>query len=52
MKLTVDTSKAPKPIGPYSQAVFASKILFISGQIPLNPETNQMENKDIQAETK
>jgi len=42
MKKIILTSKAPKPIGPYSQAVQANGILFISGQVPLDPETGQV----------
>ena len=36
-KKTVATDQAPKAIGPYSQAVWAGDLLFLSGQIPLNP---------------
>jgi 2-iminobutanoate/2-iminopropanoate deaminase len=39
---TVSTEKAPKAIGPYSQAVWAGKLLFLSGQIGLVPETGKM----------
>jgi 2-iminobutanoate/2-iminopropanoate deaminase len=47
----IQTEKAPKAIGPYSQAVDTGNMLFISGQIPINPATNTIvENKiDIQA---
>ena len=41
-KKVINTEKAPKAIGPYSQAIEANGMLFISGQIPLNPETLQM----------
>ncbi|OGQ05973.1 MAG: hypothetical protein A2W61_04355 [Deltaproteobacteria bacterium RIFCSPLOWO2_01_44_7] len=34
------TEKAPKPIGPYSQAILANGFLFLSGQIPIDPKTN------------
>ena len=37
----VNTIKAPKPVGPYSQAVKANGWLYISGQIPINPETGE-----------
>ena len=41
-KKVINTEKAPKAIGPYSQAIEANGMLFISGQIPLHPETLQM----------
>jgi 2-iminobutanoate/2-iminopropanoate deaminase len=43
---------APAPIGPYSQAIKAGKLLFLSGQIAINPKTGQMENDDIETETR
>ncbi len=42
MKKIVNTSKAPKAIGPYSQAVEANGMLFISGQVPVNPENGEI----------
>jgi len=42
MKKIVNTTKAPKAIGPYSQAVETNGMLFISGQIPINPETGKI----------
>jgi 2-iminobutanoate/2-iminopropanoate deaminase len=42
MKTIIATTKAPAAIGPYSQAVAANGMLFVSGQIPLNPATNQL----------
>jgi len=36
------TEKAPKPVGPYSQAVLVGNILFISGQLPINPSTGEL----------
>ena len=50
-KTIIRTSNAPAPIGPYSQAVLTSNILFISGQICLDPATGNLKNKDIQEET-
>ncbi|HML57901.1 MAG TPA: RidA family protein [Ferruginibacter sp.] len=47
----IQTSQAPAPIGPYSQAVQAGDILFISGQIALNPETGELDNADVRTET-
>lgn len=52
MKKIISTSNAPAPIGPYNQAVFAGETLYISGQIPLNPETGELVSGDIAAETK
>lgn len=48
-KSTVSTDKAPAAIGPYSQAVEAGGLLFISGQIPLVPETGEIEQGDFAA---
>ncbi|MFS4469304.1 RidA family protein [Maribacter sp. 2210JD10-5] len=52
MKKIINTSKAPAPIGPYNQAVLSGDTLFISGQIPMNPQTNTLVTGDIKAETK
>ncbi len=49
-KRIIHTDKAPKAIGPYSQAVEANGMLFISGQIPLNPQTGEMP-EGIEAQT-
>lgn len=49
-KKIVNTTKAPLPIGPYSQAVQAGSLLFISGQVPINPATNSIEATDIAGE--
>lgn len=38
----VKTSKAPDPVGPYSQAISSGKMLFVSGQIPLNPDSGEL----------
>jgi 2-iminobutanoate/2-iminopropanoate deaminase len=46
-KKIVNTPGAPAPIGPYSQAVQAGHLLFISGQIPINPATGQVDATDI-----
>lgn len=51
MKQVVSTDRAPKAIGPYSQAVIANGFVFLSGQIPLDPSTNQMIEGDIAAQT-
>jgi len=42
-KQTLSTDNAPKPIGPYSQAVLANGLLFISGQISIDPKENRVE---------
>src|ERR1700749_4699269 len=47
----INTPKAPAPIGPYSQAVKAGNLLFISGQIPIDPATGSVDATDIIAET-
>jgi 2-iminobutanoate/2-iminopropanoate deaminase len=49
-KKIINTANAPAPIGPYNQAVMAGNMLFISGQIPINPATGNIEAKDISAE--
>ena len=48
----VMTTKAPAPIGPYSQAIAVSNFIFCSGQIPLDPQTSQLIQGDISAQTK
>ena len=47
----VSTDKAPKAIGPYSQAVIAGDLIFTSGQIPLDPATQQLVQGDIRVQT-
>ncbi len=47
----IDTTKAPKAIGPYSQAVRVGQLVFCSGQIALNPETGLMIEGDASAQT-
>jgi reactive intermediate/imine deaminase len=47
MKKIINTEKAPKAIGPYSQAVQAGQTIYLSGQIPLNPETMELVTADI-----
>jgi reactive intermediate/imine deaminase len=46
----IQTSRAPKAIGPYSQAVRVGDTVYMSGQIPLDPATMQMVSGDIEAE--
>lgn len=52
MKTTINTSKAPAPIGPYSQSVRFGNLLFTSGQIAIHPETGELLTSSIQEETK
>jgi 2-iminobutanoate/2-iminopropanoate deaminase len=51
MKKIIHTSKAPAAIGPYSQAVEANGMLFISGQVPINPETGKVIESGITEQT-
>lgn len=50
-KQIINTEKAPAPIGPYNQSVKAGGMLFISGQIPINPATGEIVSGDIKTET-
>lgn len=43
----IETLHAPQAIGPYSQAVFASPFVFVSGQLPIDPHTGQLVEEDI-----
>lgn len=51
MKKVIHTSQAPKAVGPYSQAIEANGMLFISGQIPIDPATGKIVDGDIKAQT-
>lgn len=51
MKEIIHTDKAPKPIGPYSQAVKVGKTIYLSGQIALDPETMLLVDSDIKKQT-
>lgn len=51
MKKIVKTDKAPAPIGPYNQAIFAGNTLYISGQIALDPESGDLKTDDLEKET-
>jgi len=48
---TVSTASAPAAIGPYSQAVVAGSLLFVSGQLPIDPATGELVGGDITAKT-
>ncbi len=47
----VETTGAPRPVGPYSQGVISGGLLFCSGQIPLDPATDELVPGDIAAQT-
>ena len=51
-KKIIKTDKAPSPIGPYNQGVQAGNMLFVSGQIAIDPATGELLQGDIQAETR
>lgn len=50
MKEEILTLKAPAPIGPYSQAIRAGNFVFLSGQIPIIPETGEVEKGDVEVQ--
>ena len=50
-KRIIFTEKAPKPVGPYSQAVISNTLVFISGQIPLDPKFQKIVKGGIEAQT-
>jgi 2-iminobutanoate/2-iminopropanoate deaminase len=52
MKKIVETPLAPKPVGPYSQAVIAGNLVFASGQIAIDPATGELAENNIQEQTK
>lgn len=51
MKKVIFTENAPKAVGPYSQAIAAGNMLFVSGQIPLNPVTGKIAEGGIKEQT-
>ncbi len=51
MKTVINTVNAPAPIGPYSQAIEAGNFIFFSGQVAINPVTNELVLDDIKTET-
>jgi 2-iminobutanoate/2-iminopropanoate deaminase len=51
-KKVIQTERAPKPIGPYSQAIRAENFIFLSGQIPIDPSTGEMIRGDIRQQTR
>ncbi|MCD8157509.1 MAG: RidA family protein [Clostridiales bacterium] len=52
MKKIISTDKAPAAIGPYSQAVQTGNLIFISGQIPINPSTGEFAGETIEIQAK
>jgi 2-iminobutanoate/2-iminopropanoate deaminase len=50
-KKVINTNSAPAPIGPYNQAIMVNNTLYISGQVCIDPSTNNLKNKDLQEET-
>src|SRR4030042_962399 len=51
-KRVIHTDRAPKAIGPYSQAIQAGNFLFLSGQIPIDPKTGELVKGDIRQQTR
>jgi 2-iminobutanoate/2-iminopropanoate deaminase len=51
VKKVIETNRAPKAIGPYSQAVEVGNLIFLSGQIPLDPVSGELVGGDIQQQT-
>jgi 2-iminobutanoate/2-iminopropanoate deaminase len=52
VKTAISTADAPKAIGPYSPAVRAGQLVFISGQVPIDPATGNLIEGDIAAQTR
>ena len=52
MKKEIKTDKAPKAIGPYSQAIVANGLIFASGQIPIDPATGELNNGPFEEQTR
>jgi 2-iminobutanoate/2-iminopropanoate deaminase len=52
LKQVVKTEEAPKPVGPYSQAIRSGNLVFVAGQGCVNPKTGQKETGSVQAETR
>jgi 2-iminobutanoate/2-iminopropanoate deaminase len=50
-KYIIESDEAPEAIGPYSQAVLYGELLFISGQIPIDPETGDLLDGDVEQQT-
>jgi 2-iminobutanoate/2-iminopropanoate deaminase len=52
MRKVIQTTNAPRPRGPYSQAIVVGDLVFVAGQVPVNPATNELELGDIQSQTR
>ena len=52
MKHAISSPDAPKAIGPYSPAIRAGQLLFVSGQVPIDPATGDVIHGDVQAQTR
>jgi len=52
MLKVISTEKAPAAVGPYSQAIEAGSFVYVSGQLPLNPETKELVKEDIKGATR
>ena len=52
MKKIIETDKAPLPVGPYNQAILVDKTLYISGQVAINPENNEVIKGSVEDATK
>ena len=52
MKKIINTPLAPVPIGPYNQAIKLENLIYLSGQIPVNPNSGKIEETDISSQTK
>ena len=52
MRRVIYTPKAPKPVGPYSQGIIAGNYLFVSGQIPIDPETGEVVKGDFKTQVR
>lgn len=51
MKKIISTGQAPKAIGPYSQAIVVNGLMFVSGQIPVDPATGEIVSSDVKKQT-
>jgi 2-iminobutanoate/2-iminopropanoate deaminase len=51
MKKVINTTQAPAPIGPYNQAILVNDVLYVSGQIAINPETNELVLGSVEEES-
>ena len=52
MRIAINTEHAPRPVGPYSQAIIEGGFIFLAGQGPGNPVTGQLEMGDVASETR